>query len=185
MLRRMYLTVVRGNSIMKNILETGGRVMVFAGLIALVAGGDLWLKHKIETQEPEGFPRPLAGTKDRIWLYRNHNAGFPFGMMEKQQKVVQTLPLVLTSMLAGGLLAMWQDKEKRLQKLAVSLMIGGSLSNLYDRYVRGYVVDYFSLRFGPLKEVVFNLGDIFIFLGAGLQAVCVSLGGVRKEKSVG
>ena len=128
--------------------------MVFAGLIALVAGGDLWLKQKIEKQKPEGFPRPLAGTKDRIWLYRNHNAGFPFGFMEKQEKVVQTLPLILTSMLIGGLLAMGKDKGRGLQKLAMSMVIGGSLSNLYDRYIRGYVVDYFSLRFGPLKEVV-------------------------------
>lgn len=62
------------------------------------------------------------------------------------------------------------------------MVIGGSLSNLYDRYIRGYVVDYFSLRFGPLKEVVFNLGDIFILLGAGLQAVCISLGeGKRRD----
>ncbi|MCI9106298.1 MAG: signal peptidase II [Lachnospiraceae bacterium] len=156
--------------------------MVFAGLIALVAGGDLWLKQKIEKQKPEGFPRPLAGTKDRIWLYRNHNAGFPFGFMEKQEKVVQTLPLILTSMLIGGLLAMGKDKGRGLQKLAMSMVIGGSLSNLYDRYIRGYVVDYFSLRFGPLKEVVFNLGDIFILLGAGLQAVCISLGeGKRRD----
>ena len=43
-------------------------------------------------------------------------------------------------------------------------------------------MDYFSLRFGPLKEVVFNLGDIFILLGAGLQAVCISLGeGKRRD----
>ena len=58
-----------------------------------------------------------------------------------------------------------------MNKLSLALVIGASLSNLYDRYVRGYVVDYFSLRFGPLKKVVFNLGDIFIFLGSGLQAV--------------
>ena len=95
---------------------------------------------------------------------------------------MQTLPLILTSMLIGGLLAMGKDKGRGLQKLAMSMVIGGSLSNLYDRYIRGYVVDYFSLRFGPLKEVVFNLGDIFILLGAGLQAVCISLGeGKRRD----
>ena len=77
---------------------------------------------------------------------------------------------------------MGKDKGRGLQKLAMSMVIGGSLSNLYDRYIRGYVVDYFSLRFGPLKEVVFNLGDIFILLGAGLQAVCISLGeGKRRD----
>ena len=71
---------------------------------------------------------------------------------------------------------MMKSKGRKLEKLAMSLIIGGSLSNLYDRYVRGYVVDYFSLRFGPLKEVVFNLGDISIFLGSGLHVFC-SFGG--------
>ena len=151
--------------------------MVYISLIALVAGGDLWLKHRIEGQDPESFPRPLTGTKDRIWIYRNHNAGFPFGLMEKQESLVKTVPLVLTSLLAGGLLAMRGEKGKKARKLGMAMVIGGSLSNLYDRYVRGYVVDYFSLRFGPLKEVVFNLGDIFILLGAALQAVCFSLEG--------
>ncbi|NBH72013.1 signal peptidase II [Clostridiaceae bacterium] len=149
--------------------------MVFAGLIALVAGGDLWLKHRVEAQDPEGFPRPLTGTGERIWVYRNHNAGFPFGFLKKKESLVKTVPLVLTSLLAGGLLAMRREKGQRVRKLGMAMVIGGSLSNLYDRYVRGYVVDYFSLRFGPLKEVVFNLGDIFILLGALLQAVCYSV----------
>mgnify|MGYP004557310627 CR=1 FL=1 len=39
---------------------------------------------------------------------------------------------------------------------------------LYDRLKRGYVVDYFSIQCGKLKKVVFNLGDIFVFLGSGI-----------------
>ena len=30
------------------------------------------------------------------------------------------------------------------------------------------------MRVGPLKEVVFNLGDIFILLGATIHAVCMA-----------
>ena len=74
------------------------------------------------------------------------------------------------------------EQGKKARKLGMAMVIGGSLSNLYDRYVRGYVVDYFSLRFGPLKEVVFNLGDIFILLGAALQAVCFSLEGGKRGR---
>ncbi|MFR5731015.1 MAG: signal peptidase II [Clostridium sp.] len=43
-------------------------------------------------------------------------------------------------------------------------MLGGAVSNLYDRMIRHYVVDYFSIQCGKLKKVVFNLGDIFAFL---------------------
>ncbi len=50
-------------------------------------------------------------------------------------------------------------------------MTAGALSNLFDRVKRGYVVDYFSFQFGWLKKVVFNIGDLCIFLGTFLLAV--------------
>ena len=50
-------------------------------------------------------------------------------------------------------------------------MTAGALSNLFDRVKRGYVVDYFSFQLGWLKKVVFNIGDICIFLGTFLLAV--------------
>ena len=55
-----------------------------------------------------------------------------------------------------------------MQKLGIAMILGGALSNLYDRLVRRYVVDYFSIQCGKLKEIVFNLGDIFVFLGSGI-----------------
>lgn len=148
--------------------------MIYLGLIGILATGDQWLKHVVEAQEPEKFPRPLEGTKDRIWIYRNHNAGFPFGFLEQREGLVRTVPLILTSALAGSLFALRKKKGEGLRNISAALVIGGSLSNLYDRYVRGYVVDYLSLRVGPLKEVVFNLGDIFILLGATIHAVCMA-----------
>ena len=144
--------------------------MLYAALIALVAGGDQWLKYKVEAQDGETFPRPLEKAKGKIWIYRNHNEGFPFGFMEKHKELVRLVALILTSILAGGLMEMQREKGRILEKTATSLVIGGSLSNLYDRYVRNYVVDYFSLRFGPLKEVVFNLGDICILVGSGITS---------------
>lgn len=155
------------------------RTMACTGLIMAVTVGDQWLKHKVEKQEPESFPRPLPGTRDRIWVYRNHNKGFPFGFMEKHEELVRLIPLVLTSILTGSLMEMMRTKGRKMEKLCISLTIGGSLSNLYDRYVRGYVVDYFSLHFGPLKDVVFNLGDICILFGSGLHVLCPRPAGDR------
>ena len=77
--------------------------MLYAALIALVAGGDQWLKYKVEAQDGETFPRPLEKAKGKIWIYRNHNEGFPFGFMEKHKELVRLVPLILTSILAGGL----------------------------------------------------------------------------------
>ena len=52
--------------------------------------------------------------------------------------------------------------------LGVALLLGGGLNNLYDRYTKGHVVDYFHLNFGPkwLRAIVFNISDFCIFIGA-------------------
>ena len=155
--------------------------MAYTIWIMMLAAGDQWIKHRIEKQDPEQFPKPLPKTKDKIWIHQNHNAGFPFGFMEKYEGLVCLIPLVMTSVLAGGLMEMMKKKGRWLEKFSLSLLIGGSLSNLYDRYVRGYVVDYFSFHFGPLKKVVFNLGDICIFLGSGLHVLSMP----SSEKAAG
>lgn len=143
--------------------------MIFVGIIVLLAAGDLFIKWRIEQQDQERFPRPLEKTGGRILLYRNHNAGFPFGFMEKHGELVRTVPLMVISGLGGVFFYLLQNKKgHRVQKAGLAILLGGALSNLYDRYVRRYVVDYFSFQFGWLKKVVFNLGDLFVFAGSGI-----------------
>lgn len=102
-------------------------------------------------------------------MYRNHNAGFPFGFMEKHGELVRTCPLMVISGLGGVFFYLLQNKKGHtVQKAGLAILLGGALSNLYDRYVRRYVVDYFSFQFGWLKKVVFNLGDLFVFAGSGI-----------------
>lgn len=77
------------------------------------------------------------------------------------------LPLAVISGLAGFLTAILPQKDKKYRSWALP-SFWGAISNLYDRVVRRYVVDYFSIQCGKLKGVVFNLGDIFVFLGSGI-----------------
>lgn len=142
--------------------------MIFVGLILTIMAADLYFKAKIENQQAGSFPRPLPHTAEKIRLYRSHNAGFPFGFLARYKELVCAVPLAITSALAGILYCLLQQPGRTVQKLGVSLLIGGSLSNLYDRWARGYVVDYFSIRLGWLKKVVLNLGDVFVFAGAVL-----------------
>ncbi|MDO4269234.1 MAG: signal peptidase II, partial [Eubacteriales bacterium] len=152
--------------------------MFYAGLIAALAAGDQGLKWLIERQDQDGFPRPLARTGGRIWLHRHHNTGFPFGFLKNHGELVRTVPLAVISGLCGVLeyLVLKHKKEKTVQKLGLSLVLGGAFSNLYDRYIRRYVVDYFSIQAGFLKNVIFNLGDILVFAGSALL-MCAELAG--------
>lgn len=140
--------------------------MIAIGFSAALAALDLLIKARIENQEQEHFPRMLPYTKDRIKLHKYHNDGFPFGFMREHFQMVQMIALTMTSAVAGILAYLTTRKGARIEKLGLALVLGGALSNLYDRLVRKYVVDYFSIEIGKLKQVIFNLGDIFIFLGS-------------------
>lgn len=142
--------------------------MLYTGIIAALSSLDLGIKWLIEQEKPEEFPKTLPHAKGKILLYRNHNAGFPFGFLEQHAELVRMLPLAVISGLAGFLAAILPQKGKTVQKFGIAVILGGAVSNLYDRMIRHYVVDYFSIQCGKLKKVVFNLGDIFVFLGSGI-----------------
>ena len=87
----------------------------------------------------------------------------------------------MLSGVAGIFFWVYPKRGHLAEKLGTSLVLGGGLSNLYDRMKKGYVVDYFSIRVGKLKKVVFNLGDIFIFLGAGMMLLAEIAEAVRER----
>lgn len=142
---------------------------------------DLGIKSAIEEAEPSEFPKELKGSKGLIMLYRNHNDGFPMGVFRDRPDLVKNVPLAVLSAVAGIFFWLFPKKGYWAEKAGTCLVLGGGLSNLYDRMKRGYVVDYFSIHFKKLKKVVFNLGDICIFLGAGILLVSQIVESVREH----
>ncbi len=136
--------------------------------IALIAGTDLCIKEEIEARDSSEFPKECKGSKGMITLHKSHNTGFPFEVLKSRPALVRTIPMVVMSGLAGILGFLIPKKGYWVEKMVLVLTLGGALSNLYDRVTRNYVVDYFSINVGWLKKVIFNLGDISIFAGAGL-----------------
>ena len=53
-------------------------------------------------------------------------------------------------------------KEKKELVKMIPLAVVSAAAGMF----RGYVVDYFSIQWKKLKDVVFNLGDIFVFAGS-------------------
>lgn len=128
---------------------------------------DIAVKNEIEKQEDADFPHEMKGSKGWIKLYKNHNAGFSFGVL-KGSRAVELIPLCMTSGIAGAWAYLMTVRGRFAEKLALTLVLSGGVSNLFDRLTRGYVVDYFSIQWKRLKKVVLNLGDLFIFAGSFL-----------------
>ncbi len=146
-------------------------LMSFLLLILTIVLVDLGIKSAIEDADPSEFPRELEGSKGFVKLYRNHNDGFPMGVFRTRPDLVRNVPLVVLSAVAGIFFWISPKKGYLAEKLGTSLVLGGGFSNLYDRMKRGYVVDYFSIQFKKLKKIVLNIGDICIFLGAGILLI--------------
>lgn len=77
------------------------------------------------------------------------NQGIAFGVLSSDWWLIINLLILGVIFLFG--------KKKR----GSSLMIGGGLSNIFDRITRGGVIDFIDIKVWP----VFNLADIFICLG--------------------
>lgn len=74
---------------------------------------------------------------------------------------VASLILLICLLLSVYILKLWNDGRSRLA-LCLLFMLVGAWSNLYDRFVYGYVVDYFYLKYFS----IFNVADAMISLSA-------------------
>ena len=55
--------------------------------------------------------------------------------------------------------------NKILEKLAYFVIIIGALSNITDRAINSYVVDFISIHYKNYYWPAFNLADIYITIG--------------------
>lgn len=132
-------------------------------LIPILSCLDLILKYAVGSFDDKDLPRTFA---KKIEIDKFHNNGFPFGKMKENQKVVKYVPVLITSVLVGSLSFLLPKKGNKIKKLSLCLIIAGALSNIFDRFTRGYVVDYIRIKVKGLDKVIFNLGDIFILVGS-------------------
>lgn len=116
-----------------------------------------------------GAPVAVLGS----WLRLNltHNPGAAFGLLPANWMLLALgslvcLTVVLCVALAGGLV---RHPERA---LALGLILGGALGNLYDRLRTKGVIDFIDLRVWP----VFNVADIAITAGVGLLLLRMARG---------
>ncbi len=136
-------------------------------MIPAVFGTDVMLKKKSEEKK---LPIEKEGNGPIIWRnYHNTGAMLNFGAGKSFVKVLSS---VFTAAVTVYFIITLGHKGKNLLKAGLALVLGGAYSNMYDRMRKDYVVDYISFRcrWKRFSNIVFNIGDFAIMVGA-LMAV--------------
>ncbi len=90
----------------------------------------------------------------------SHNYGAAFGIM----KGIPEVALMLSGVACVAILVVICFVRMRpMMRVGLSVMAGGALSNLGERILWGYVVDWIPV---PFMDLQYNLADVEISLGA-------------------
>lgn len=139
--------------------------LIWGWLALLVIVLDLGTKQLAERYLDYADPNFLLPVFDLTLLY---NKGAAFSFLSDAGGWQRWL-FAFIAVLVSVVIVIWLRRIERNQwwlGLALSMVLGGALGNLYDRVVLGYVIDFISLHYQGYYFPAFNLADSAITLGA-------------------
>lgn len=105
------------------------------------------------------FNLTLAFNKGAAFGFLHHASGW-------QNIMFTALAFSVCSMI---LLWLYRSSSAEfLRNCALTLILGGALGNVCDRFLYGYVIDFFSFHLGDWHFAIFNVADSAICIGASL-----------------
>lgn len=106
------------------------------------------------------------------------NKGAAFGVLNQSEGALRLILLVGVSGLVMAFVAhqLWflpkgSWPEGPLPPVALALVLGGAIGNLWDRVMRGSVTDFLQVFIGSYEWPSFNVADSAISIGAGLLLI--------------
>ena len=151
---------------MKNKVET----VILPALAAGIFAADQYAKQKSREMRPGEIYRSGNGI---VLLRQSRNSGAMMNLGEKNPELVRNISILASS---GTLLAFSSalgHSGGTVRKTGLAILLGGALSNTYDRLRRKYVTDYISFDIGvpELQNTVFNAADFAIIAGSVMTAL--------------
>ena len=107
-------------------------------------------------------------------ITHTENTGAAFSLFADSHSHWTTVLLIGFSVLAMLVVfvLLWKQKQGlTLTAIALSLILGGAVGNLWDRLARGRVIDFLLFYVGQYQWPVFNLADSAIVVGASLLVI--------------
>lgn len=148
--------------------DDSGSRLKWLWLSVLVIALDLGTKAVATAMLTYGNPVPVLPLFN-LTLLHNTGAAFSFlaGADGWQRWFFIALALVISVVLVVWLKGLKQHETWT--AIAIALILGGALGNVYDRVVHGYVVDFLHFYWRDHHFPAFNVADIAITVGAGMM----------------
>jgi len=113
-----------------------------------------------------------------------HNTGAAFSFLSEAGGW-QRWFFALVALVISGVILLWLrrlPRDKVWLAIALALVLGGALGNVWDRLTLGYVIDFLDLYYRGWHWPAFNLADSAIFVGAAMLIID-SLRAERRDNS--
>lgn len=111
-------------------------------------------------------------------IVHTQNRGAAFGILSTAPEPVRLIVLIGMAGVILGLICwmLWKATKlgapgSALNRLSLSLVLGGAIGNLYDRILAGGVTDFLQVFLGSYEWPSFNVADSAISVGATLMAI--------------
>ena len=111
------------------------------------------------------------------------NTGAAFGIGSNSTSMFVAVNLVIIGLIIYFIFSKKEEISK-LILIALHLIVAGGISNLIDRIIRGFVIDYIDISLLIIYPE-FNLADIFIVVGCIIIAISLIKDVILKKKNIG
>jgi len=141
-------------------------------LVATTLVLDRWTKALIQNRFDLNESIPVIDGLFNITYVRN--TGVAFGIFSSISSPAKSFLLSIFTAFAAVVVvtySMRSPARNRLLQIALALILGGALGNLYDRLAYGYVVDFLEFYVRSYHWPSFNIADSAISVGVLLLAI--------------
>lgn len=154
----------------------------FIALIVVLL--DRWTKHLVATRIAMYTHIQIIPGFFRITHTENTGAAFSlFADSNVHWKTAALITFSVVAMIVVSILLWRQAHTITLAGVALSLILGGAVGNLWDRVASGRVVDFLLFYVKQYQWPVFNLADSAIVVGASLLVLEIMFGQAKPQES--
>ena len=93
------------------------------------------------------------------------NSGIGFGILQLEPNIFYLLISIIITAINLILIYWMLTSSNYLESIFISIILGGALGNLFDRYYYSSVPDFIDLHYESFHWFTFNIADIFITIG--------------------